>query len=58
MEDKPLSNTDLNLDTAFKIAWAGFIRIEELTYTAIEAKKAIFAEIGLTRSGISFAKGD
>ncbi len=57
-KDEPLSVTDLNIDTTFKVAWAGFIRMGELTYTAAEAKKVMFAEIGLTRSDISFAEGD
>ena len=34
------------------------MRMGELTYTAAEAKKATFAETGLTRSDISFAEGD
>lgn len=49
------SVTDLNIDIAFKVAWAGFMRIGELSYTAAEAKKAAFAETGLTRSDISSA---
>ncbi len=57
-EDKPLSVTDLNVNTAFKVAWAGLMRMEEFTYKAAEAKKATFAETGLTRSDISFAEGD
>ncbi len=50
--------TDLNVYTAFKVAWAGFMRIRKLTYRVAEAKKATFAETGLTRSNISFAEGD
>ena len=57
-EDEPLSVTDLNVDIVFKVAWVGFIRMGELTYTAAEAKKATFAETGITRSDISFAEGD
>ncbi len=57
-EDKPLSITDLNVDTAFKVAWTGFMRIRELTYIAKEAKKAMFTETGLTKLDISFAEGD
>ncbi len=58
MEEELLSITDLNVDTIFKVAWAGFMRMRELRYTAAEAKKATFAETGLTRSDISFAEGD
>ncbi len=57
-EEEHLSSTDLNGDNAFKVAWAGFIRMGELTYTAGEAKKATFAEKDLKWSGISFAEGD
>ncbi len=57
-EEEFLSITDLNVDTTFKVAWAGFMRMGELTYTAAEAKKATFAEIGLTRSDISFEEWD
>ncbi len=46
------------MDTVFKVAWAGFMGMEESTYTAAEAKKATFAETGLTKSDISFAEGD
>ncbi len=57
-EKELLSIEDLNVDTAFKVPWAGLMRIGELTYTAAEAKKAKFAETGLTRSDILFAEGD
>ena len=57
-EDEPVSATVLNVDTAFKLAWAGFMRMRELTYTAAEAKKATFAETSLTRLDISFAERD
>ena len=57
-DSKPLSVTNLNIDTAFKVAWAGFMRMGELTYTAAEAKKVTFAQTSLTRSDISFAEED
>ncbi len=57
-EEELLSIMDLNVDTAFKVAWAGFMRMGELTYTAAEAKKAAFAETSLTRLDISFAVED
>lgn len=34
------------------------MRMGKLTYMVVEIKKAIFAETGLTRSDIFFAKGD
>ncbi len=57
-EKELLSIMELNVNTAFKIAWAGFIRIGELTYTAAEAKKATFTETGLTWLDISFVQRD
>ncbi len=57
-EEELLSITDLNVDKAFKVAWAGIMRMMELMYTVVEAKKARLAETGLTRSDISFAEGD
>ncbi len=57
-DDEPLSVTDLNIDTASKVAWAGFMRMGKLTYMAVEAKMATFTETGLTRSDISFVKDD
>lgn len=54
IKDKPLLVTDLNIDTIFKVAWAGFMRIVKLTYTMAEEKKATFTETGLIRSDISF----
>ncbi len=46
------------MNTAFKVAWASMMRMGELTYTAAEAKKATFAETGITRLDISFAEWD
>lgn len=57
-EDEPLTLDDLNADTAFKVAWAGFLRLGEITYTATEAKKTSFKDTKVTRSDISFSEGD
>lgn len=57
-EDEPLTVDDLNADTAFKVAWAGFLRLGEITYTATEAKKTSFKDTKVTRSDISFSEGD
>lgn len=48
MEDEPLSVTDLNIDISFKVVWASYIRMGELTYTAVETKETTFAETGFT----------
>lgn len=50
-----VSILDVNIDTAFKVAWAGFLRMGEFTYTHIEAQARTFIDIGLTRSDITFA---
>lgn len=57
-EDEPLTMEDLNVDTAFKVAWAGFMQRGKLTYTAAGLKKDLFKDTKLTRSDISFAEGD
>ncbi len=57
-EEELSSITDLNIDTAINVAWDGFMRIGNLTYTAAEAKKATFAETSLTKSEISFVEED
>lgn len=36
--EESLTVTDLNIDIAFRVAWAGFMRLREITYTATEAK--------------------
>ena len=50
--------TDHKVDRAFKVAWAGFMRLGEITYTVAEAKKSTFAETKVTTWDISFAEGD
>jgi integrase len=56
----PISTIDdVNFDTTFKIAWAGFLRLDEITYTTSDLKKkAAFIAIKTTRSDISFAEND
>lgn len=34
----PISIQDLNIDTALKIAWAGFLQMGEFTYTSAKAQ--------------------
>lgn len=47
---------NINYSTAFKTAWAGFLRVGEFTYTQAELKSKAFKETGLTRSDIIFAE--
>lgn len=54
-----MSVDDCNIDTAFEIAWAGFLRLGEITYTSAELKKkANFVDTHATRSDISSAEGN
>lgn len=53
-----MSVDDYNIDTAFKIAWAGFLRLGEIIYTSAELKKANFVNTHATRSDVSFAEGN
>ena len=56
---KPQSLHDLNIDTAFKIAWAGFLYMEEFTYTKMEpGNRKLFSGAKLTRSDITFSEND
>ncbi len=56
---KPKSLQDLNINTAFKVAWAGFLRMREFTYTKTElANRKLFIATKLTRSDITFSQDD
>lgn len=49
----------LNIDTTFKIARIGFLRLDEIMYTTSEfKKKSTFVETHATKIIISFAKLD
>lgn len=49
---------DINLDTAFKVAWAGFLRLGEITYTHAERNNSSFKDLHITRSDVTFSKLD
>ena len=49
---------NFNLDTAFKIAWAGFMKLKKLIYTIAKKANLSFKNIHLTRSDITFSKQD
>ena len=56
---KPQSFQDLNIDTAFKVTWAGFLRMGEFTYTKTEhGNRKLFSGTKLTRSDITFSEND
>lgn len=48
----------LNIDVAFKVAWAGFLQLGKITYTGTELKKASFSKTKVTRLDVSFAEGN
>lgn len=54
----PNSIEELNIDTAFKVAWAGFLRMGEFTYTSAEIQTRTFVDTKLTRSDITFSDED
>lgn len=58
IENKPFSISNLNIDKTFKIAWASFMRMGELTYIVAKTKNATFVETNLIRLNIFFAKGN
>lgn len=51
---RPHSLADLNHNTVFIVAWAGFLRSGEFTYTAQALEDPIFIQTHLTRSNITF----
>lgn len=57
-DEKLFLISDFNLNTTFKVVWARFMKIEELSYTTTETKKAIFAETGITQLDILLEKSD
>lgn len=51
------NKNDLNLDTAFKVAWAGFLRLGELTYTDLDrSKNTSFKDLHLTRLDVRISE--
>lgn len=54
----PTNINELNLDAAFKVAWAGFMRLGEITYTQTERKSVSFKDLHLTRSDVTFSEQD
>ncbi len=44
----------LNINAAFTTAFAGFLRLGEITYTAAEARQAVFSMTKATRGDITF----
>ena len=57
-EQEPMDLDELNIDVAFKVAWAGFLRLGEIKYTSTDLKKASFSRTRVTRSDVSFAEGN
>lgn len=49
---------DLNLNTAFKVAWAGFMRLGEITYTDPKKRADSFKDLHLICSDITFSEND
>lgn len=54
----PMTINDRNLDTAFKVAWAGLMRLGEITYTEANRQSNSFQDLHLTRSGVTFSEND
>ena len=54
----PTTLNELNLDTDFKVAWAGFMRLGEIIYTEAEKRNVSFEDLHLTRCDITFSEND
>lgn len=48
----------LNIDIAFKVTWADFLRPGKITYIGTELKKISFSATKVTRSDGSFSEGN
>ena len=48
----------VNIDAAFKVAWAGFLCIRKFTYTKRKAQSSTFINTSLTCSDIIFSDGN
>ncbi len=57
-EQEPMDLDELNIDVAFKVAWAGFLSLGEIIYTSTDLKKASFSRTRVKRSDVSFAEGN
>lgn len=58
ISNKPINVTNLNINTIFKVAWTGFMRLGKLIYMATEAKKPIFKKTKLIRLDILLTKSN
>ena len=54
----PYFTENMNYDTAFKTAWAGFLWVNKFTYTQQNLKSKAFKDTELTQSDITFAEND
>lgn len=54
----PHTVDDINCFTAFKVAWAGFLRLGEITYEQRDLASRSFADINVTRSDVYFSERD
>ena len=54
----PISIEDINIDTAFKLVWAGLLQMGEFTYINAKSQACTFANTKLNWSDITFSKGD
>lgn len=54
----PKNIDEFNIDAAFKVAWAGFLRLGEITYTRAQSIKPAFVDTRPTRSDVVFAEND
>lgn len=49
---------DLNCLAAFKVAWAGFLRLGEITYKSKDLTSRSFADLNVTRSDVHFSENN
>lgn len=54
-KNEPVDLDKLNIDKAFKVARAGFLRLRKITYISTKLKKALFSNTKVIRSYVLFS---
>jgi hypothetical protein len=49
---------DVNINTAFKVAWVEFLRLRKIIYTNVDRKRVSFDRVKITRDDVSFVENN
>ena len=48
----PITSDNFNIDAAFKVAWTGFLRLGEITYSSSDLKNPFFTNLKIIQSDV------